>query len=104
MQTSGPFVVSVFALPGNLEPGTSEFGVMVQDRDTLESLLDAQVDVQATSVSRSAVPVRASSDDSENKLLQNADVDLPAEGEWDLRVNVQRDGTKRCGEFAAARS
>jgi putative membrane protein len=35
-QTTGPFVVSVFALPGSLETGRSEFNVLIQDRDTLQ--------------------------------------------------------------------
>jgi cytochrome c oxidase assembly factor CtaG len=93
-QTSGPFVVSVFALPGDLDAGRSEFSVLVQDRDSLQVVQDANVELQATQTgaSQATATVRASSDGSENKLLQVADVELPSEGNWTLRVRVARDG------------
>ena len=89
-QTSGPFVVSVFALPGDLDAGRSEFSVLVQDRDTLQVLQDAHVDLQAqqSTATQSNATVRAGSDDSENKLLQTADVEFPSEGDWTLSVRV----------------
>jgi hypothetical protein len=82
----------VFALPGDLEPGESEFSVMVQERDTLQPLLDAQVNVHAVNGSQSVGPVRATSDDTENKLTQNADLEFPSQGDWSLQVDVQREG------------
>ncbi len=93
-QTSGPFVISVFALPGDLDAGRSEFSVLVQDRDSLQVVQDADVELQATqaSGSPSTAQVRASSDESENKLLQAAAVELPSEGEWTLQVHVAHDG------------
>ena len=92
-QTTGPFVVSVFALPGNLETGLSEFNVLIQDRDTLQVVQDARVTLEAKQEgsSQSTAAVQASSDDSDNKLLQTAEVDLPAEGNWSLQVRVARD-------------
>ncbi len=93
-QTTGPFVVSVFSLPGDLELGDSEFSVLVQERDTLEPLLDAQVELRATSGSQSAGPVQAGFEDSENKLLQNAELAFPSQGDWTLLVNVKRDGER----------
>jgi len=89
-QTTGPFVVSVFALPGDLEAGRPEFNVLVQDRDTFQVVQDASVTLQAKrdSASQSTETVRASAEDSENKLLQNAELDLPAAGDWALSVQV----------------
>lgn len=89
-QTTGPFVVSVFALPGDLDAGRSEFNVLVQERDTLQVVQDANVTLQAKrdGASQSTERVRASAEDSENKLLQNAEVDLPATGNWILSVRV----------------
>ncbi len=91
-ETSGPFAVAVFALPGDLDAGPTEFSVLVQDRDTMQVLQDATVELRAQQEgsSQTTEPVRASAKDSENKLLQNADVDLPAEGIWKLSVRVQR--------------
>ncbi len=93
-QTTGPFVVSVFALPGELDAGRSEFSVLVQDRDSLQVMQDAQVELQAKQVgtSQSTARVQASSDASANKLLQAADVELPSEGDWMLSVRVAHDG------------
>ena len=93
-QLSGPFIVSVFALPGDLDAGRSQFSVLVQDRDTLQVMQDADVELQATQAGapQSMATVRASSDDSENKLLQAADVELPSAGEWTLQIRVAHDG------------
>jgi putative membrane protein len=93
-QVSGPFVISVFALPGDLDAGHSEFNVLVQDRDTLQVVQGADVQLQAqpSDASSSTEPVRASSDDSENKLLQAAEVNLPSKGDWTLRIRVTHDG------------
>jgi cytochrome c oxidase assembly factor CtaG len=93
-QTAGPFLISVFALPGDLEVGSAELSVLVQDRDTLQVLRDAdvQLQLQKTGASRATAPVRASNDDSENKLLQSAEVELPSEGDWELQVRVIRNG------------
>jgi cytochrome c oxidase assembly factor CtaG len=95
-QTTGPFVISVFALPGNLDTGHSEFNVLVQDRDTLQVVQDATATLQATrnGTSQSTEVGRASTEDSENKLLQNAGLDLPTTGDWTLNVRVtQNDAT-----------
>lgn len=92
-QVSGPFAVSVFALPGDLSAGSAEFSVLVRDRDTMQVVQDASVQIQAQRVgtAQSSEAVRASSDDSENKLLQTAEVDLPTAGDWMLRVQVMRE-------------
>ncbi len=92
-QVSGPFVVSVFALPGELDAGRSEFSVLVQDRDTLQVVQDADVGLQPRQAGASGPTaiVHATVDSSENKLLQTAEVDLPSEGDWTLTVHVVRD-------------
>jgi len=89
-ETTGPFVASVFALPGDLDAGRAEFNVLVQDRDTLQVVQDASVTLQAKhdGASQSTETVHASAEDSENKLLQTAELDLPAAGDWVLSVRV----------------
>jgi hypothetical protein len=91
-QMTGPFVVSIFGLPGDLDAGRSEFNVLVQDRDTLQVVQDASITLQATrdGTSQSTETVPASAEDSENKLLQNAELDLPAAGDWVLSVRVSQ--------------
>ena len=85
--------MSVFSLPGELAPGDAEFGVMVQERDTLQPLLDAQVELRATQTGGESIgPVRASAEDAENKLVQNAELELSPAGDWAVQVDVKRNG------------
>ncbi len=92
-QQSGAFAVSVFAPGGALETGSSDFSVLVQDRNTQDVLLDSTVDLRAqqTNSANSTEVVRATTD-SENKLLQTASLNLPAAGDWTLAIDVARGG------------
>jgi hypothetical protein len=93
-QQSGPFAVAVFAQPGDLEAGPSTFAVLVQDAETQETLLDANVDLSAQQGSdlSSKISVRATPADSENKLLKSAELNFPTAGDWTVHIGVQRDG------------
>jgi cytochrome c oxidase assembly factor CtaG len=90
-QQSNSFAVSVFAAREDLEVGASDFNVLVQDRETQEVLLDAIVDLRAQKTNDSGVtePIHATTE-SENKFLQTASLNLPATGEWILKVAVER--------------
>jgi cytochrome c oxidase assembly factor CtaG len=91
-QQSGPFAVSIFAPPGDLEAGAASFDVLVQDRDSQQVLPDATVTLSAQEAngSRRTPAVQATTGDSENRLLQSAAVDFPSEGSWNLVVSVLR--------------
>ena len=90
---AGPFVVSVFSMPGELGVGESDFAVMVQERDTLQPVLGAEVELRATLADGESVgPVRASNEDAENKLVQSGALDFKSQGDWSLQVSVQRNG------------
>jgi len=89
--TSGPFAVAVFAAPGDLAAGASEFSVLVRDRKTKDVLLDTTVDLTARLAvdSQGTSPsARASNSSSPNKLLQTAEVNLPLQGDWILAIAV----------------
>jgi len=86
-QTSGPFAISVFVVR-DLQPGTSDFAVLVQDSQTDDALPDATVDLRAQSKPSSASKSVRAGTDSENKLLQSADVELPDAGKWTLEVTA----------------
>jgi cytochrome c oxidase assembly factor CtaG len=91
--TSGPFAVAVFAPSGDLAAGTAPFSVLVQDRTTRDVLLDAKVELRshpAAGLSAPAATAQASRAGSENKLLQTAELNLPAAGDWTLSVVVRR--------------
>jgi cytochrome c oxidase assembly factor CtaG len=95
-QQSGPFAVAVFAQPGSLEAGPASFSVLVQDRETQETLLDAAVDLSAqpSGDSRPTTAVRATTRGSDNKLLQSAELNLLAAGDWTLQVAVRQNSSR----------
>jgi cytochrome c oxidase assembly factor CtaG len=91
---SPSLTVAVFGPPGDLHPGSSQFSVLVLDRNTQETLLDTKVDLKAQPVNKLqglSSAATATHEDSDNKLLQAAELDLPTEGEWSLHVTVQRE-------------
>ena len=91
--SSGTFAVAIFAPAGDLGAGRSPFNVLVQDRNTREVLLDTTIDVTAHAAGepqRTAATARASHADSENKLLQTAELDFPAAGDWNLNFAVRQ--------------
>jgi cytochrome c oxidase assembly factor CtaG len=90
--TSGSIAVAVFAPSGDLAAGTAPFSVLVQDRNTRAVLLDAEVELRAhpaAGLSAPAATSQASHAGSENKLLQTAELDLLAAGDWALSVIVR---------------
>ena len=88
--TSGPFSIAVFAVAGDLETGPNSFAILVQNRQTQEVLRDAIVEIRARQIGseRDTKPVRAGTEGSENKLLQSADLEIPAVGDWSLLMSV----------------
>ena len=89
---SGRFALTVLAPAGDLEAGSAEFSVLVQDTNSHDVLSDAVVDVYAKSTTQSSEPVRASFEDSDNKLLQSASLRLPSEGDWTVEVAIENGG------------
>lgn len=93
-EQSGPFAVSIFAPAGDLEAGPSEFNVLVQDRNSQEVLPAATVALRANQAGNphNAQSVRATTEDSENKLLQSASLSLADNGDWTLDIAIERGG------------
>jgi hypothetical protein len=88
---AGSFVLTVFAQPGDLSTGSADVGILVQDGSNQEVVLDATIDVTAklhASVEASSI-AHASHEDSQNKLLQTAELKLPKDGDWTLNFNVR---------------
>jgi cytochrome c oxidase assembly factor CtaG len=90
-QQTGSLAVAVFAAPGDSFTRSSEFAILVQDRNNPEVLLDAEIkltghreDKQETSST-----VIASHQNSQNKLLQSAALNLPTVGSWLLDISVR---------------
>lgn len=93
-QAAGPFVIALYGPADDIPAGTSEFAVLVQDRDTREILLDSQVDfVGNDSVGEDAGVQRVRADrDGENKLLFSAELDFESAGARVLAIEVRQAG------------
>jgi putative membrane protein len=91
-EVSGPFRVSVFSAPGPLPAGAADVSVLVQDRNSGETILDATVDLEAQPVGGGggSESIRATRSRSTNKLLEAATLNLSSPGSWELRISVQR--------------
>ena len=91
--SSGPFHITIFAPPDPVEPENCDVSVLVQDVSSEEPILDTDVDVtlQPTNGGERAV-LRATHQQSANKLLQSATAQLSQSGSWQLSVAVRRGG------------
>jgi putative membrane protein len=89
---SGPFVVSVFALRGDLRPGPAPLLFLIQSSEEHAVLLDSTTDVAATSVGVAgpSTAARASHEASANKLMAEAELNLPTAGDWTMQIVVRR--------------
>jgi hypothetical protein len=85
-QESGPFVITVFAAPVPLRAGPIDLTVLVQTRDSLQPVLDADVSIRLNGPSEIVAP--ASRSKAQNKLLYGAMLDLPQPGEWKYAVSI----------------
>lgn len=104
----GDFQVTVFGLPTPLRAGPVDLSVLIQDKQTREPVMDAQVSISITpltpgmltgtevwtppccSLKRSDDAYIASRTQAQNKLMYHAFFPIPAAGKWNLAVEVRR--------------
>lgn len=99
-QPAGPFVVTVFSSPTPLRAGPIDLSVLVRDPDADETVLDAAVNISLVQVGGSLhVHTAATHDQATNKLLYAALLDLPAAGEWEVRVSIEQRGRSAALSF-----
>jgi hypothetical protein len=84
-QETGAFVITVFVAPVPLRAGPIDLSLLLQDRITLNPILDAQVWVQL-----GEQRVQATHQQAQNKLLYAASFHLDRPGEWQYSVSVRR--------------
>ena len=85
-QEAGPFLITVFAAPVPLRAGPIDLTVLVQARDSLQPVLDADVSIHLNGPSEMAAS--ASRSKAQNKLLYAATLNLPQAGQWEYAVSV----------------
>jgi hypothetical protein len=87
-QQTPPFAITVFASPTPPRAGLLDLSVLLQSSETLEPVLDADVNIELTK-NGSRVQARATRDHAQNKLLYAASVQLGDPGEWRYTVSVR---------------
>jgi hypothetical protein len=87
-QEHSPFVITVFASPTPPSAGEIDLSVLVQTADTLEPVLDANVQFELVE-GMSRIQVRATREQAQDKLLYAASVLVNDAGEWQYTVSVR---------------
>ena len=85
-------VITVFTAPG--PQAATDFSVLVQNRDGLDPVLDANVLLTLEDSSGTVMPARPTHNFARNKLLYAAPVTIAKSGIWNMTVVVDRNGHK----------
>ena len=92
-QESGDLVITVFTSPGPLSVGPVDISLLLQNRDGLEPVLDANVSlVLRADDSGIEFQARPTREQARNKLLYAAPVMLSKQGKCQIAVTVMRNG------------
>ena len=89
-----PLAITVFAAPVPPRAGIVDLSVLLQTVETLDSVLDADVQLTLTN-GADRIQTRATHDQTQNKMLYAASVRLENPGDWRYTVAVRtpRDGS-----------
>jgi hypothetical protein len=101
----GELVITVFTSPSPLTVGPTDISLLLQNHDSLEPVLNADVTLLLRSVASLAeIDARPSRSRAQNKLLYAAPVTLPESGKWNLTLVILRNGrrTEATGTIHAA--
>jgi hypothetical protein len=92
-QETGDLVVTVFTSPTPLSVGPADISLLLQKRNGLEPVLDADVSLLLVYAgSNIEFHVRPTREQARNKLLYAAPVMLSKPGRWGISVTVERKG------------
>ena len=98
-QEAGGLVITVFTSPSPLSVGPADISVLLQNRDGLDPVLDANVHLilsdDASGIEFHALPTRAQA---RNQLLYAAPVMFARPGKWKIGVLVERHGKEIAAE------
>jgi hypothetical protein len=92
---AGAFVITVFTSPAPLTAGPVDISLLVQNRDGLQPVLDANVSLMLRAqASGTEIQAKASRQKAQNKLLFAAPVTLAESGKWQIAVTILRNGER----------
>jgi hypothetical protein len=103
---AGALLITVFTSPSPLAAGPADISVLVQNRNGLEPVLDADVAVLLRrAASTTEIRVHATREQAQNKLLYAAPLTIAESGQWHLSVTTLHEGSRAAitGELEVAR-
>ena len=92
-QEAGDLVITVFASPSPLSVGPIDISLLLQNRNGLDPVLDANVSLLLHQ-DASSIEVHPTREQARNKLLYAAPVTFSEPGKWQIAVTVLRNGEK----------
>jgi hypothetical protein len=92
---AGALLITVFTSPSPLSAGPADVSLLVQKRNGLVPVLDADVSMRLwTDASDTEIQARATRQQAQNKLLYAAPVTLSESGKWRLALTIFRNGER----------
>ena len=92
---AGTFVITVFTSPAPLSSGPVDVSLLLQNRNGLEPVLDADVSLLLRAPgSNQGFRVRPTRGQAQNKLLYAAPVTFAEAGKWQLAIAISRNGER----------
>jgi hypothetical protein len=92
---AGALLITVFTSPSPLSAGPADVSLLLQKRNRLDPVLDADVSMRLrTDGSDTEIQARPTRQQAQNKLLYAAPVTLSESGKWDLAVTILRHGER----------
>jgi hypothetical protein len=94
-QDAGLFVITVFTAPAPLSAGPVDISLLLQNRNGLEPVLDANVSLLLrANTSGSEIRARPTREQAQNKLLYAAPVTFAESGKWELDIAILKNGER----------
>ena len=93
-EDAGPFVITVFTSPAPLSAGPADISLLLQNRNGLEPVLDANVSLVLRDPSGAEIRARLTREQAQNKLLYAAPATLANPGKWRLDITILKDGQR----------
>jgi len=89
-RSSPPFIITLFSTEMPLRPGPADFSVLLEKTEGHSPILDAQVFIELEHEAGTIIRAEAMRSQARNKLLYCSLINLPAVGQWKMRVHVRR--------------
>jgi hypothetical protein len=92
---AGSLLITVFTAPAHLSAGPVVISLLVQNRNGLEPVLDANVSLLLRAdTSTAEIRAQPTREQAQSKLLYAAPVTLAESGKWRLAVTILRNGER----------